>query len=114
MRILFVDDDEATRTVMADLLGDEGLEVEVCATAETALEQLRTRAWDLLITDYVMPGVTGIELVQQCHALPGMAGFRCLVVSGAAPPDVIVGLTWIKKPIDFDELLAVIRSRAQV
>lgn len=104
-RILFVDDDHDTRLVFSQLLTLEGHSVDPCAGAEPALQLLATRAYDLLITDYVMPGMTGLALARAARVL--CATIRCCVVSGHPRPRVeeLADIVWLGKPIDIDELL---------
>jgi PleD family two-component response regulator len=68
MRILVVDDDELELTLMADRLTASGFEVERAANGEAAL-QLLSRQWmPLVITDWQMPVMDGIQLTQELRA----------------------------------------------
>lgn len=64
MKLLLVDDDRLVLTVLSSLLRTANFIVIECETAEQALEQWRKQSFDLLITDYRMPGANGIELAQ--------------------------------------------------
>jgi CheY-like chemotaxis protein len=112
MRILVVDDDLPTRTVLARLLQSEGYEVDSDGDAPDALARVSRAHYDLLVTDHVMPGVTGLELARQATA-SGQVG-HAIIVSGASRPDGVLGaeITWISKPIDADALLDLIAARA--
>jgi CheY-like chemotaxis protein len=55
-RILVVEDEESVRTVIGEQLQSLGYDVTQASNAEEALEQLRVRRFDLLLTDVVMPG----------------------------------------------------------
>lgn len=107
-RILLVDDDHSTRVLMAQLFELEGHEVEVCVGPEHALKRLAALRYDLLITDQVMPGMTGLELTRAARALH--PAIRCVLLTGQAkPPKEQLGDTvWLGKPIDMDELLLVL------
>ena len=62
---MLVDDDPIVRASTADMLGDIGFEVIEAGSADAALETLRRRgAVDVLITDHLMPGMTGVELAR--------------------------------------------------
>ena len=64
-KILIVDDDAYIRDNLFDLLSDEGFKVTVARDGEESLKQLKTRRFDLLITDINMPRMDGIELMQK-------------------------------------------------
>jgi two-component system, cell cycle response regulator CpdR len=110
-RIMVVDDDHGTRLVLARLLTNEGHVVDAYENAETALAQLHEAHYDVLITDMVMEGMNGLDLVSAARALDG--ALRCVVASGHAPAaDVPADVTWLSKPIDVEELLASVRTMA--
>lgn len=62
-RILAVDDQRYFRELIEGLLQEEGYEVETVSSAEEALHVLERDAFDIVVTDLVMPGVDGTELV---------------------------------------------------
>jgi len=64
-RILVVDDEEDLRHIIVELLTLEGFEVEAAATAEEATEKLSRTAYDVLVTDLMLPGKSGVELMEE-------------------------------------------------
>lgn len=68
-RILVVDDDRETRMLVVDILEGAGYEASACSGGEEALEALRTRYFDLLLTDIKMPGLSGIELLARVRSM---------------------------------------------
>ncbi len=62
-KILVVDDDEHLRMVLQETLQTAGYQVTVAASGNEALKILEQDAFDLLITDLMMPGIKGVELV---------------------------------------------------
>jgi CheY-like chemotaxis protein len=69
-RILLVDDDALVAMSSIDMLADLGHEVLEANSGEQALDVLRsTDAVDLLITDFAMPGMTGMQLIQAARIL---------------------------------------------
>ena len=63
-RLLVVDDDHAFRVSTAALLRADGHAVDVAADANTAVQALRSRPYDLMLLDLRMPGIDGIQLVE--------------------------------------------------
>lgn len=71
MKVLIVDDSKAMRLMVARSLrqcGLESLEVEQAEDAPSALEFLRKDDPDLVLSDWNMPGMTGLELLQKLRA----------------------------------------------
>jgi signal transduction histidine kinase len=64
VRLLIVDDEARHMEALRDTLGGHGYEVAGHASAASALAELRRRPFDVLLTDLVMPGMTGIELLR--------------------------------------------------
>jgi two-component system response regulator HydG len=66
--ILVVDDDRATREAMVDILGAEGHRVDSAAEGQEALAALEEGEYDLVLSDLVVPGLTGLELLEKVRA----------------------------------------------
>lgn len=64
LRILLCEDDEDNRWVIRELLETLGYRPNIVETGESALEQLKYRAYDLVLLDVHLPGLSGIELTQ--------------------------------------------------
>jgi len=114
-RILLVEDEPGVRNAMRMLLRIEGFDVVPAATADEALERLKTESFDLLVTDYHLEsGRTGTEVISAARALNGPA-FNAVLVTGDTSSAVreIQGdahLRIASKPINSDELLTVVRG----
>jgi CheY-like chemotaxis protein len=79
--ILLVDDEELVRVATADMLSDLGYQVVQATSGADALRILRGGdAPDVLVTDYLMPGMNGVELVKAAHAL--VPELPALLISG--------------------------------
>ncbi len=108
--VLLVDDEEYIRVVAVDMLTELGFEVREADSAEAALraldEGLRP---DLLITDHLMPGVTGVELANAvCARLPAT---KVLIVSGFAEAEGLdLALPRLTKPFVQSELAAALAA----
>lgn len=70
MRILYVEDDQLILHAIQELLEVEGWRVEACRDGEVAMAKIAgDEIYDLLILDYELPGVSGIELVRRARTL---------------------------------------------
>ena len=80
---VLVDDDPEICTLIKTILRNASFEVEVCADAESALVHLqRDKAYDILISDFMLPGISGIELITMVRASPQTARLPILMISG--------------------------------
>jgi DNA-binding NtrC family response regulator len=109
-KILLVDDDELVRRSLELNLKLEGFELSSAASAEEALVLLKEESYDLLLTDYLMEGMTGIELLKLAKELyPPM---KVIVLSGYEGEDSAAEIIrlgandFLRKPVDIEELLA--------
>ena len=67
MKILIIDDDEWIRDSLRIFFEAEGCQVVVLETAEEGLAELKYQAYDLIIVDYKLPGLDGIEFLKRTH-----------------------------------------------
>lgn len=107
-RILVVEDDSAVRNSMVESLEVLGYVVTQAADGESGLSELRQRAPDLMITDYLMPGMTGAELVEKvADQYPGLPIIIATGYADMRAIDVVIGTnTILKKPFQLAELAA--------
>ncbi|MCW1384063.1 response regulator [Novosphingobium sp. KCTC 2891] len=108
--ILVVDDDEAVRTVLVEQLREWGMEVASAVDGKAALEALAATPdhFDILLTDYAMPGINGAELIDRVVAMPNAP--RCLLMTGYADEQVKIVLPpevpLLHKPLDHNLLMS--------
>lgn len=67
-RVLVVDDEKSIRVTLHAILQDAGYEVEVADDADQARAMLANGVWDVVLTDIVLPGRSGVELLKSIHA----------------------------------------------
>ena len=109
-RILIVDDDDDTRQLLAFALGKR-YEVVQASGAEEALAALRAGAFDLVLTDYDMPGQTGADLLKRASAEKLLRDAATLVVTAHPNPEgVPEEVPLLRKPLDLERLLVQIRA----
>ena len=117
--ILFVEDESLSRRAFAQILRSKGYQVAEAQNGVEALEVLNTgtevlikKAFDLVITDLVLPGLHGVNLIHQIRARwPKMP---IIVISGyllETPGKVILEgfAEFIQKPVDPAALIAAVR-----
>ncbi len=66
-RVLIVDDDADTAAALAALLAVDGYIVDVAGSGEEALERFAVESYHLLLTDLMLPGMSGVELTHTVH-----------------------------------------------
>ncbi len=72
-RILVVDDDEGMRENLSELFTSLGYDALTATNTPEALARIRASEFDLILTDYKMPGPTGAELIESARKIrPGM------------------------------------------
>jgi two-component system cell cycle response regulator CpdR len=108
-RILLAEDDDSLRGFLARALERAGYEVTACADGDEAAARL-DEAWDLLLTDIVMPGLDGIEVARQAAAKH--PGLRIMFITGfaavalAAGEKAPAGAKVLSKPIHLREIVS--------
>jgi DNA-binding NtrC family response regulator len=111
-RILVVDDEVNARTALAELLRDEGYDVETAADAFKALGKYESFSPHVVVTDLKMPGMDGIELVKKIRASEDAAAVVVMTAFGAVSSAVEAmragAAEYLTKPLNFDELLVVL------
>jgi two-component system, OmpR family, response regulator MprA len=112
--ILVVDDDAGLRNALRRVLVSHGFEVELAIDGEEALARLRTRSFDLLVLDVMMPGRDGIEVCERLRSggdhLPVL-----MLTARDAVRDRVAGLEagaddYLVKPFANAELIARVRA----
>ncbi|MCD6582951.1 MAG: diguanylate cyclase [Desulfuromusa sp.] len=112
--ILIVDDELFFRKLYRDLLLEEGYRVEVCDNGADAIALLRQQPIDLVLTDMVMPGKNGLEVLRLARALPNPPDV-ILVTGHASLESAIDALKngardYLVKPFNSEELKHVVRN----
>lgn len=110
--VLVVDDEPGVRAFMAETLREAGYTVTEASHPGDALRALREATPVLLLTDFSMPGMTGLELGERARA--EVDGLKVLIVSGYADADRLEASpsrpTLLRKPFDEHALLTAVRA----
>ena len=114
MRILFADDEEEVRDVMAEILQVEGHDVLLAQNGAEALEILGEETIDLLITDLKMPVLDGMELLasskERYPQIPVIMVTAYGTIESAVEAIKLGALNFITKPFDMDRILDVVEK----
>lgn len=108
--ILVVDDDRTVRELVTSVLSRGGYEVMVAADAREALRILQDHSPDLLLTDIVMPGMSGLVLAARAHH--DRPELRVMFMSGYANQyeEELSGSVCLAKPFTNSNLLAAVEE----
>ncbi|MFZ5482883.1 MAG: response regulator [Pseudomonadota bacterium] len=82
-RVLIVDDSPEARDIFQDMVSGFGFQVDTSASAEAALERLRDTTYDLLISDWRMPGMDGVQLIRTLNETPDLHAPRAIIMVSA-------------------------------
>lgn len=113
MRILIVDDSEEIRELFRAVLEMEGYEILVAETGAQALKLAAERSPALVLTDVIMPGMSGLELITRLRSdlvqpplIAALSGFPDVANEALARGAIL----FLPKPIDVPDLLGAIRK----
>jgi CheY-like chemotaxis protein len=109
IRILHVEDNDTVAGMVKETLESEGWQVETCADGSEALERITSDAhYDLLLLDYDLPGLNGIELLQQARVLTHRRGIPVIILSGTAEEEAVMRAgadAFLRKPEDVSSVV---------
>lgn len=112
--ILVVDDDDALAEMVGIVLAQEGFETVICETGDQAADAFRSNNPDLILLDFMLPGMNGIEVCTQIRQESDVP--IIMLTAKSDTEDVVRGLEagaddYIAKPFKPAELLARVRAR---
>jgi two-component system, cell cycle sensor histidine kinase and response regulator CckA len=113
-RVLVVEDEDGARRALTEILELLGFEVSSAASGEAAEEMARSAGFDLLLTDFVLPGIDGGELARRLTAL--RPEIKVVLMSGYAEDEAMRSsvssgaVRFLQKPFDFQTLSRAVRD----
>ena len=114
MRVLVAEDDRALREALSRGLRESGYTVDAVPDGQAAIEYLRGYDYEVVVLDWRMPGVSGLDVLQWMRR--GSRSSPVLMLTARdTPRDRVTGLDegaddYLVKPFDFAELLARMRA----
>jgi CheY-like chemotaxis protein len=116
-RLLVVDDDANNRDLLVRRLAQQGFEVETAPDGIEALRKLETREFDLVMLDVMMPGMSGLEVLERVRRERSMSELPVILASALSESsDAVEGLArgandYVTKPFDFPVVIARVRTQ---
>jgi DNA-binding NtrC family response regulator len=114
VHIMVVDDEEIVRDSLGSWLEEDGYSVEAVESGKKALERLPAKSWDLMLVDLKMPGMDGIQLMEEVHKIqPDML---VIIMTAYATVDTAVkamkkgAYDYFVKPFNPDDISLTIRK----
>ena len=93
LRILIVDDEPLMRLSMVDALEAVGYDVQAAASGTEGIEAIRSREFDLVITDLKMPGIGGLDLIR--HGRANLRDTAVIMITGyASIESAVAAVNW--------------------
>lgn len=114
--IVYVEDEPAVQRLVQFWLEDAGFEVLLAGDGASGLDLVRAERPDLVVTDALMPVMTGDELVEVLHADSDLAAIPVIMATAAASPLRVKRMlalgcrAVVGKPLDEESFLAAVRS----
>ncbi|TAJ74786.1 MAG: response regulator [Phenylobacterium sp.] len=116
LKVLHVDDDPMNLRVVQEILGAFGHKAVMACSGQEALERLALEAFDIMLLDIHMPGMTGVEVIERLRASNGpernipVIALTADVYSRRPAEYVALGFTdFVSKPILVSGLMATIK-----
>jgi len=113
-RLLVVEDRESLRRMLERALGGEGYRVDVAADEAAAVAALGAGRYDLVLTDLMLPGGSGMAVVAACRALAPPVPVVVMTAYGTVATAVeamkLGAADFLEKPVELDDLFAIVAS----
>jgi DNA-binding response OmpR family regulator len=114
MRVLVAEDDRGLREALGRGLRESGYTVDAVPDGQAAIEYLRGYDYEVVVLDWRMPGISGLEVLQWMRR-DGRSNPVLMLTARDTPRDRVTGLDqgaddYLVKPFDFAELLARLRA----
>ena len=106
--ILIIDDEEAQRNVLKGYLEKKGFKIFTASSGNEGVKSVKDNIIDIILSDYKMPDITGLEVLEQVKKINPEISFVILTAYGTIENAVramrLGAFDYISKPVDLDEL----------
>lgn len=112
-KVFIIDDDQTMVYLLRTLLEMDGFEVAEVQDWNTILETIQAESPDLVLMDYFLPDLDGLELLTQLRATPNLAGVRIIMASGMDVSDQCMDVgadAFLLKPYTPEQLVEIIKE----
>ncbi len=117
-KILIIEDDETVRDVLRSFLKEKGFETTLAQNGQAGLDMVRAEKFDLILTDLVMPGITGMDVLKEIAAAKIIVPVIVMTAFGTVQTAVEAmrhgAFDYITKPFNLDELMIVLEKALSV
>jgi len=117
-KVLIVDDEKSIRLTLQQFLLRNGYEADIAETAETAMDMIARNRYDVVVTDIIMPRITGIELLSFIRKIS--VTIQVVIMTGEPTVDTAIEAmhmganAYLKKPVGKEDFLKTIYQVAQI
>lgn len=116
IRLLLAEDEQMLAEILCDTLGDRDFDVKLVYDGEQALNAVRNGAFDVIVTDVMMPRMDGFSLARRLRS-EGCSTPILFLTARSATEDVVKGFEvggndFLRKPFAIDELIVRVRALA--
>ena len=112
--VLIVDDDDSIAELLADLLEGEGYRAIIAHDGASALEHARTERPDMVLSDCMMPGLSGTQLARELRRSRATRSIALVLMSSTRPRDLnLANVPFLAKPFEIDDVLALVERFSQ-
>lgn len=116
--VLIIDDDETVRDVLRSFLSGKGFEISLAEDGQTGLELIKNNKYDIILTDLMMPTLTGIDLLKEVSAANITTPILVITAFGTVQTAVeamkLGAFEYVTKPFNLDEIMLVIEKALNV
>jgi DNA-binding response OmpR family regulator len=113
--MLIVEDERETRSLISDILEEEGFLVDRAHEGESAIKKIKRKKYDFMILDYKLPGISGLEVLEEANKI--RPKLRVIMISAygndyvKAKAKELGAFCFLDKPIAIKELLQSVKER---
>lgn len=88
-KILIIEDEHSVNDLYAELLRDEGYEVDQARDGDVGVDKIKNTSWDMLLLDIMLPGKDGLRMLKEMKTEPGLKKGPVVVISNLNSEHII-------------------------